>query len=153
MEPRIRVIGVGFSSVKDGHVRFTLYICFAVLSSLINVLSQSAVMAWVSLEQAYFLALFTGTAAGWITKYTLDKKCVFDHKTNSHTELAGNMATHASVGVGTTLLFWAIESVFHFYVSIPGAMYIGAALGLAICYTIRYQIDRLVVFRPVTQPG
>ena len=108
-------------------------------------------MNWIPIDKAYALALLVGTGAGWISKYALDKHYVFRHRSNSNVELVGNMATHASVGVFTTLIFWTIESLFHFYVPIPGAMYVGAALGLAVCYVLRYQIDRLVVFRTATQ--
>ncbi len=101
---------------------------------------------------AYVLALFCGTAMGWIVKYTLDKHYVFKHETHSRVQLAGNMATHASTGVIFTLVFWTIETLFLLFVDIPGAMYLGAIVGLSLSYLLRYQVDRLIVFRSHPEP-
>lgn len=132
-------------------MRFSLYLCFAVLSSGVNLLTQWLLMSNLAGRYAFGVALIGGTATGWIVKYLLDKRVVFRHRSEGNLQLAENMATHAGAGVFTTLLFWIIEIVFHLFVPLDGAMYIGAALGLAISYTVRYQIDRLYVFHPDRQ--
>jgi putative flippase GtrA len=53
------------------------YALFAVIATLVNLLTQRAVLAVLSDGLGFALAIFAGTAAGLIIKYVLDKKWIF----------------------------------------------------------------------------
>ena len=59
---------------------------------------------------------------------------------------------YALMGVATTLLFWATETVFYLIWGTDLAREIGAVIGLSAGYLIKYQLDARFVFRAKATP-
>ena len=53
---------------------------------------------------------------------------------------------YSITGVFTTLIFWAIELLFHIIFTNSEMRYVGGSIGLAIGYYIKYNLDRIFVF-------
>lgn len=122
------------------------YGLFAAVATAVNLASQ-----WIGLQiyggpASLPLAMSLGTAAGLATKYVLDKRWIFY-------DLGGGVWTHTRkfslytvMGVFTTAVFWGVELLFD-GLSHDGRMrFVGGALGLAIGYTLKYQLDSRFVF-------
>jgi putative flippase GtrA len=122
------------------------YTIFAIISTLVNLLFQ-----WISFRfydgwGALYAAMFTGTLAGLIAKYILDKKWIFYHTPKDKKDDAKKFMLYSLMGVFTTIIFWGTEMAFYYLVPDPGAKYIGAVIGLSIGYIIKYFLDRKYVF-------
>ena len=99
---------------------FTIkYILFAIIATAVNLLFQFISFKVYKGCFSLYIGMCSGTAAGWLVKYVLDKKYIF---------------------------FWAFEMVFYF--SFKGYIfkYIGAIFGLIIGYAIKYFLDKRFVF-------
>lgn len=53
---------------------------------------------------------------------------------------------YALMGLGTTCIFWGLETAFYL-LDFSGSQYLGGALGLAAGYTAKYFLDKTFVFR------
>lgn len=123
-----------------------LYTLFAVIATIVNLGSQ-AVSVWVytgafSIE----LSILVGTACGLIVKYWLDKHYIFAFETDNISHDGQLFVLYTVMGVATTLVFWGTEYLFHWLFATDAMRYLGGAIGLAIGYLIKYQLDRRYVF-------
>ncbi len=124
------------------------YALFALIATLINLLTQEL---WLWLYAGSFelvLAMFAGTATGLVAKYLLDKRFIFNHVTKSPADTIRNFSRYTLTGVFTTGLFWVTELGFHGFFGTDGARISGAVLGLATGYGIKYYLDKRYVFTP-----
>ncbi len=126
-----------------------LYVLFAGLSMMANLLTQEAVFRTAPVA-ALPLAIFAGTAAGFVVKYVLDKKWVFSDQYTTHGEELRKVSLYGVFSSFTTLIFWAFEVTFWAVWGTDFAKYAGAVLGLAIGYAVKYRLDRTFVFRERT---
>ncbi len=124
------------------------YTAFAIIATLINLLSQELSLAVYRATFALPLAILAGTAAGLITKYTLDKNFIFNHVSSSHRDSIKTFGGYTFTGVFTTALFWISELGLHWLLGTEAARITGAILGLAVGYGIKYQLDKRYVFTP-----
>ena len=124
-------------------VRYSL---FALISTMINMLSQYIVFQLFSFEYLIYFALFVGTLAGLITKYILDKNYIFYHQTQTHKENGKKFFLYSFMGVFTTIIFWGFELGFDALFESDIAKYLGGILGLTIGYVVKYNLDKKYVF-------
>ena len=120
-----------------------LYVLFAALSTAANLLAQELV---VRLGAMLPLAIVAGTAAGFLTKYVLDKKWIFYDRYTTHRHELRKVSLYGAFSVVTTLVFWLFEVSFWMLWRTDFAKYSGAVLGLAIGYAVKYFLDRRFVF-------
>lgn len=127
------------------------YAGFAVLATLANLGAQRLVF-W--LDEGWFLAaMATGTGTGLVVKYLLDKRWIFYDGAHRAREEGRRFTLYTLTGIGTTLIFWGFESAFWLTWRSQGMREIGAVIGLAIGYALKYQLDRRLVFRKPPGPG
>jgi putative flippase GtrA len=126
----------------------TRYAVFAAVATLINLLTQELSLGLYQGSFALVTAMLAGTATGLVTKYLLDKRYIFNHVTGSPRDALKNFSGYTLTGVFTTALFWVCELGFDAVFASDAARIIGAILGLAAGYGIKYQLDKRFVFTP-----
>ena len=127
------------------------YGVFAVIATLMNLASQEVMVRAYSGSYALYVALFFGTIAGLMSKYWLDKKYIFAFVTRSKRQSITIFTAYTLTGVLTTAVFWGFELSFEYWFGGKLARYLGATIGLAVGYVVKYQLDSRVVF--VYAPG
>jgi len=123
------------------------YAAFAVFATLLNLLFQFMSLQIYTGMASLYVAMAAGTLAGLIAKYILDKKFIFYHKPESKKNDASKFFLYSLTGVFTTFIFWGTEILFDAVFETEIAKYIGAVIGLAIGYVIKYYLDKTFVFR------
>ena len=125
---------------------FARYVIFAVLATLANLAAQEVVMRLAPVAPLA-LSILAGTVAGFVLKYVLDKKWVFDDRYGGHREELQKVTLYGAFSVLTTLIFWGFEVAFWTIWRTDLAKYTGAVLGLAIGYAAKFALDRAFVFK------
>jgi putative flippase GtrA len=92
------------------------------------------------------LSIACGTIVGLVLKYVLDKKWIFRWKAQGARHDASTFVLYAFTGVFTTAIFWGSEYLFELRFHSENMRYVGAIIGLAIGYIVKYQMDRIFVF-------
>ncbi|MYE13772.1 MAG: GtrA family protein [Gammaproteobacteria bacterium] len=123
------------------------YVAFAAVASVANIASQWCTGALYFGRHELYLALAVGTVVGLGTKYLLDRYWVFGVGADSLAGHVGKFGLYSLTGVLTTAIFWAIELAFVALGDAWWLRYAGAAVGLAVGYTVKYRLDRRYVFR------
>ena len=117
-----------------------LYFGFAVVATILNLICQNI---FIFLEYEVYLQILGGTLIGLVSKYYLDRQYVFkDTKTN----IAGSFILYSLFGALLTPLWWVVEIIFIYLFGTVLAQNIGAIIGLAICYYLKYLLDKKYVF-------
>jgi putative flippase GtrA len=124
-------------------VRYSL---FALAATMINLATQ-----WLGLQLyggpwALPIAMGVGTATGLATKYVLDKRWIFHDFSAGLLAHTRKFSLYTLMGVVTTAVFWGVELLFDAVSPDDGMRFVGGALGLAIGYTLKYQLDNRFVF-------
>jgi putative flippase GtrA len=122
------------------------YVGFAVIAALVNFGFQSVTLALYRGSAALPFSIAAGTLAGLVVKYVLDKVLIFFDKRQSALREIGKLVRYGSTAVVTTLIFWALELTFWQMWHDVTAKYIGAALGLAIGYALKFHMDKHFTF-------
>lgn len=91
--------------------------------------------------------MFFGTLAGLVLKYILDKKYIFFHETKGAKDNTKKFMLYSLMGVFTTFIFWGFEIGFDYAFESENAKYLGAIIGLAIGYVVKYTLDKKFVFK------
>jgi putative flippase GtrA len=125
---------------------FIRYVVFAGIATLANLATQEAVVRITPLSPLA-LSILMGTATGFILKYLLDKKWVFDDGYSGHRQELQKIALYGVFSVFTTLVFWSFEVAFWVIWRTDFAKYTGAVIGLAIGYAAKFVLDRAFVFK------
>jgi putative flippase GtrA len=123
------------------------YTLFAAIATGVNLAAQFASFFLYRGFLDLYLAMAAGTAAGLVVKYVLDKKFIFFYTCETKTEDAGKFFLYTLMGGVTTLIFWGFEIAFDHLFEGEGAKYLGAVIGLAIGYAIKYYLDKRFVFK------
>lgn len=124
----------------------TWYTIFALLSMAANLGSQK--IGWWLYQGPFGITLSVciGTGVGLVVKYALDKAWIFRYEHRSVAHGIQTFSRYVVMGLATTAIFWAMEfgadAIFH---SEPARL-TGGALGLAIGYFAKYQLDKRFVF-------
>ena len=129
----------------------TAYVLFAIVATIVNLGGQWLVMMTGSLAgyshtHALPVALVVGTGLGLVVKYVLDKIYIFGDSSTGLATHARKFSLYTLMGIVTTLIFWGTEYLFAYLDPSGRTIYLGGAIGLAIGYAIKYQLDRRVVF-------
>lgn len=125
---------------------FIRYVLFAILATLANLLTQEATMRLAPVAPLT-LSILMGTAAGFVLKYLLDKKWVFDDGYHGHKQELQKITLYGAFSILTTLVFWGFEIAFWAVWRTDFAKYSGAVLGLAVGYAAKFMLDRSFVFK------
>jgi putative flippase GtrA len=128
------------------------YAALALVATVANLLAQEAVVTFWSGHEGIFASMVVGTLVGLVTKYVLDKRYIFMFKARSGVEDGKTFLLYSIVGLFTTLIFWGFEIAFQYAFGSKELRYIGAAIGLAIGYAAKYQIDKRLVFPRTPRP-
>ncbi|HVN43162.1 MAG TPA: GtrA family protein [Steroidobacteraceae bacterium] len=123
-----------------------LYVVFAALAILVNLLSQALVVAVYSGPRAVELSVLAGTGTGLLVKYVLDKRYIFAFASRSLFHDSRLFTLYAFTGVFTTAIFWGCEFAFQRLYATDAMRYIGGAIGLTLGYLIKYRLDKRFVF-------
>jgi putative flippase GtrA len=126
---------------------FVRYVLFAIIATGVNLAAQDMVSRLGPTSVGLRLSILAGTAAGFLTKYALDKKWIFDDGYGSHRDEMRKISLYGAFSVVTTLVFWGFEVLFWVTWRTDLAKYTGAVIGLTIGYAAKYSLDRTFVFR------
>jgi putative flippase GtrA len=125
---------------------FVRYVVFAVIATLANLATQEAVVRSAPVAPLT-LSILMGTAVGFILKYLLDKRWVFDDGYSGHRQELQKITLYGVISVITTLVFWGFEVAFWVIWRTDFAKYAGAVLGLTIGYAAKFVLDRTFIFK------
>ena len=123
-----------------------LYALFAAVATAANLGAQAIVIALYGGVHAVELSILVGTLAGLPIKYVLEKRHIFEFRSEGLAHDGRLFFLYSSMGVFTTLLFWLIEYLFHWMFGTDVMRYLGGAIGLTIGYVIKYRLDKRFVF-------
>ncbi len=123
------------------------YSFFALVTTVANLGSQMVSVAFYSGIYAIPVSMIIGTAIGLLMKYVLDKRYIFKAQTKNLAHDGYLFILYTAMGLITTAIFWLVEYGFHWIFNNDGMRYLGGALGLAIGYTLKYQLDKRYVFQ------
>lgn len=131
------------------------YAVFAALATAVNLLTQHAsLLAYGWGPAALPLAIALGTGTGLVTKYLLDKRWIFADDSTGVATHTRKFGLYSLTGLATTAIFWGTELMFHALSGGDAAMRnLGAVIGLAVGYLIKYRLDRRFVFRAAPEPA
>lgn len=122
------------------------YVLFAGLATLANLGVQRLVLGAGDAPLTYGAAVASGTLAGLVLKYLLDKRWIF-HDLSSGAAAHGRKFTlYTAMGAVTTAVFWASETAAWLIWQTDLARELGAVAGLSAGYVIKYRLDRRFVF-------
>jgi len=124
-----------------------LYALFAGLATVTNIASQWASLSLYRGPLSLPLAMAFGTCTGLALKYGLDKRWIFRDPGRGIVLHARKFTWYTIMGVVTTAIFWGTELAFDTASHDDRVRFIGAAIGLAVGYTVKYRLDRRFVFR------
>jgi putative flippase GtrA len=123
------------------------YTCFAVVATFVNLATQ-----WITFHVyrgvgELVIGIMAGTASGLISKYLLDKFWIFDDRSLQITDNLHKFFLYTVTGALTTSLFWGFETTFALLDDRQSMRYLGALIGLAIGYFVKFHLDKRLVFR------
>ena len=124
----------------------TLYVTFAIFSTFVNLSFQWLMFTYIAHELVFLLAIITGTTAGLVIKYMLDKKWIFDYQSVNFREDTRTFFLYSLMGIFTTIVFWGTETIFYIFFKFDGSQYVGATIGLSFGYYLKYLLDKKYVF-------
>lgn len=128
------------------------YSLFAVLATLANLGAQRVVLRLGDTAMIFALAVIVGTALGLIVKYVLDKRWIFGDQSTGLRAHSQRFSLYTAMGLITTAIFWGTETAFWWIGQTHFARELGAVLGLAVGYVVKYQLDKRYVFTTSEDP-
>lgn len=126
-----------------------LYTAFAIVATLCNILAQDICNYLYSGDFSILISIIMGTGFGLVVKYILDKKYIFQYKTETAGHNRHIFFLYTVMGILTTFIFWGFEFGFHYIFETKEMRYLGGILGLMIGYICKYFLDKRYVFRTV----
>lgn len=122
------------------------YAIFAAIATGINIAVQRGVAFFVEGPFSIYISLFFGTISGLGVKYLLDKRFIFYYRPVSLGDEAVKVFLYLVMSGFATAVFWAVEISFDALFEFNAARYVGAAVGLTLGYSLKYELDRRFVF-------
>lgn len=123
------------------------YAGFAVLATLANLGTQRIVFFYGGDGAVSFaLAVAVGTLVGLVIKYVLDKRWIFYDVGQGVKDHSKKFSLYTAMGLVTTAIFWGMETAFWLIWQTTAMRELGAVIGLAIGYVVKYNLDRRFVF-------
>ena len=123
-----------------------LYTLFAVLSTVINIGSQMLSIWAFKGPYTVEISILVGTAAGLPLRYFLEKRYIFNFKSQNLKHDGKLFVFYSAMGIITTLMFWGIEYAFYIIYDTDFMRYVGGVIGLAVGFYVKYQLDKKYVF-------
>lgn len=123
-----------------------LYVVFASLSAIINIVSQILSVAIYKGLFAVEISILAGTATGLPLRYILEKRYIFKFKSNNIRHDGRLFFLYSFMSVLTTAIFWFTEYAFHILFNDDLLRYVGGLTGLSIGFYIKYRLDKKYVF-------
>lgn len=123
-----------------------LYTFFAIIATFSNLTTQRFIISFSQSNLFFLIAIFCGTVVGLLIKFFLDKKWIFFDKTSGLILQSRKFSKYSLMGILPTLIFWSTETIFWFLWNTENMREIGASIGLAIGYIIKYKLDNRFVF-------
>lgn len=128
-----------------------LYALFGAMATGCNLGVQAlAHLAWAPApgrpDLAYWCALACGTGVGLVVKYLLDKRWIFGDRSSGMAAHGRRFALYTLMGASTTVIFWGLQTSCFMIWRTQSMLMVGGALGLAIGYLVKYQLDKRFVF-------
>ncbi|GLQ16266.1 hypothetical protein GCM10007879_05150 [Maritalea porphyrae] len=127
------------------------YTCFAIIATLANLLAQRLVLSIDNNTAGFVAALGVGTLVGLAIKFYLDKYWIFFDNSKGVRTNGKQFILYSIMGIVTTLIFWGTETAFWLIWKSDILREIGAIVGLAIGYIVKYNLDRRFVFTDFSQ--
>lgn len=124
-----------------------LYILFAVISTISNIVSQDISIRLYDEAYSVLLSVIVGTGVGLVVKYILDKKYIFKYRVENLKHDTHTFILYTVMGLVTTVIFWGFEFGFDYLYHSKEMRYLGGVIGLAIGYWIKYHLDKRFVFK------
>ncbi len=124
------------------------YTAFAVIATLANLATQRVVLLAGDGPALFALALGSGTLVGLVVKYVLDKRWIFNDIGTGLAHHGRKFTLYTAMGLVTTAIFWGTETAFWLAWQTEAMRELGAILGLAVGYVVKYNLDRRFVFTP-----
>lgn len=122
------------------------YALFAAIATIVNLVTQRAVL-WFGETGAHFAAAVgAGTIAGLVVKYVLDKQWIFYDRQGGMKNHGQKFTLYTAMGLITTAIFWGTETAFWLIWQTDAMREFGAVLGLSVGYVVKYNLDRRFVF-------
>ncbi len=128
------------------------YALFAVIATLANLGAQRVVLSFREDGAALLVAIAVGTGVGLVVKYLLDKRWIFLDASTGARAHGKRFSRYTLTGVFTTAIFWGMETVFWMIWQTDLMRELGAVIGLAIGYVVKFQLDKRFVFESVAAP-
>ncbi len=122
------------------------YAAFAVIATIVNLAVQRLVLLQGTTTFWFLAAMGLGTIAGLVVKYILDKRWIFADTSTGVKAHGKKFGLYTAMGVFTTVIFWGTETAFWLIWQTDGMRELGAILGLAVGYVVKYLLDRRFVF-------
>ena len=153
-------------NMQASHRQYLIYMLFAELSIIINLVTQILIkvilimflpvfsnnefsLGKISFENWFLLSLGFGTVAGFIFKFIVDKFVVFQESLTQPTKeelqkTGKQLSLYLGFAILTTMIFWGFEFLFKIFLS--GDWYlVGGLNGLINGYTVKFLLDRTFV--------
>ncbi len=131
-------------------VRFTLlYAAFVGVGIVTNLGIQMMVAAAMTTSVEIYLGMGLGALGSMVVKFHLDRRYIFSCGPGSWRQKGRQFAFYSLFGVVNILCFWTAELTFHFLFQPDAMRYLGAFLGLAVGHSLKYRIDKHLVFGAV----
>ncbi|MCA2010441.1 GtrA family protein [Cereibacter sphaeroides] len=129
------------------------YSAFAIVATIANLGAQRVVLTLGEGPLLFTLAIIAGTGLGLVVKYILDKRWIFADTETGVKAHGKKFSLYTAMGLVTTAIFWGAETLAWALTQSHEARELGAVIGLAIGYVVKYQLDRRFVFaRPEAVP-
>jgi putative flippase GtrA len=122
------------------------YAVLALIATAANIGSQDLAIRIYSGTHGVLLSIIIGTGIGLVVKYLLDKIYIFRFRARNVVDDSQTFALYVLTGVVTTAIFWGFEFWFDRIFQTKELRYLGGAIGLAIGYVTKYQLDKRFVF-------
>lgn len=119
------------------------YSVFAAVATAGNLGVQWAVLA---AGAPLWGAIGAGTAVGLVTKFQLDSRLIFKQSACTSGNVAYRFILYAGTGMLTTGMFWGAELVGYACSGTALGRNLGAVVGLAVGYWLKFRMDERLVF-------
>lgn len=122
------------------------YTVFAVIATVANLALQRVVLMGGDSALWFMAAVAAGTLIGLVVKYVLDKRWIFGDTSTGAKAHGKKFGLYTAMGLITTAIFWGSETAFWLIWKTDMMRELGAVLGLAVGYVVKYNLDRRFVF-------
>lgn len=122
------------------------YAILALIATGANIGAQDIAIRVYTGAFAIFISFAFGTAVGLVVKYVLDKRYIFRFRARNAAHDGKTFLLYTLMGLATTVIFAGFEFGFNHIFATKEMRYLGGAIGLAIGYLAKYNLDKRFVF-------